>query len=149
MSEQVYGQPLIVTDSGGKDSSVCKRLAEIAGIKYEVMHNHTTADAPETVFFVREEFKRLEAKGISCTLTKPTYKGERASMWTLIPKMQYPPTRTSRYCCRVLKEGGGKGRFITTGVRWAESKKRKDNRGIFENVSNNKEKRKKRFSFNM
>lgn len=141
MSEQFYGQPLIVTDSGGKDSSVCKKLAEIAGIKYEVMHNHTTADAPETVFFVRDEFKRLESDGIKCILNKPTYKGKMVSMWTLIPQKLMPPTRIVRYCCDVLKEGGGTGRFITTGVRWAESTKRKNTRGIFENVSKDKEKR--------
>lgn len=141
MSEQFYGQPLIVTDSGGKDSSVCKRLAEIAGIKYEVMHNHTTADAPETVFFVRDEFKRLESAGVKCILNKPTYKGKRVSMWTLIPQKLMPPTRIVRYCCDVLKEGGGAGRFITTGVRWDESTKRKNTRGIFENISKDKEKR--------
>ena len=141
MSEQYYGLPLIVTDSGGKDSSVCKKIAEIAGIKYEVQHNHTTADAPETVYFVRDEFKRLEKAGVTCTINKPTYKGERISMWTLIPKKGMPPTRQVRYCCDVLKEGGGAGRFITTGVRWAESKKRKDTRGIYENISKRKEKR--------
>ena len=44
-----------------------------------------------------------------------------------------PPTRTIRYCCEVLKENGGAGRFITTGVRWAESRKRRNSRGIYEN----------------
>lgn len=139
MSEQVYGKPLIVTDSGGKDSSVCKKLAEIAGIKYEVMHSHTTADAPETVYFVRDEFKRLEAAGVKCIINKATYKGKRVSMWTLIPQKLMPPTRLVRYCCDVLKEGGGKGRFITTGVRWAESAKRKKSRGIYETLSKKKD----------
>lgn len=75
MSLQAYGLPLVVTTSGGKDSSVCVELAIRAGIPFEVMHNHTTADAPETVYFVRDEFKRLEAMGIKCTLNKPVYKG--------------------------------------------------------------------------
>ena len=35
-----YKAPLIVTTSGGKDSSVCVALAEKAGIDFEVMHNH-------------------------------------------------------------------------------------------------------------
>lgn len=52
-----------MTSSGGKDSSVCVALAEKAGIDFEVMHNHTTVDAPETVYFIRREFKRLEEKG--------------------------------------------------------------------------------------
>ena len=53
MSLRYYDQSLVITDSGGKDSSVCKELALRAGIPFEVMHNHTTADAPETVRFVR------------------------------------------------------------------------------------------------
>lgn len=50
MSETYYKKPLIVTTSGGKDSDVCLALAKIADINYEVQHNHTTADAPETVY---------------------------------------------------------------------------------------------------
>lgn len=41
-----------------------------------------------------------------------------------------PPTRLMRYCCAVLKEGGGKDRFIATGVRWAESTARKRRGGL-------------------
>lgn len=53
MSLLLYEQPLVITISGGKDSSVILDLAGKAGIPYEVLHNHTTADAPETVRFVR------------------------------------------------------------------------------------------------
>ena len=38
------------------DSSVCLELAKRAKIPYEVVHNHTTADAPETVYFIRRDF---------------------------------------------------------------------------------------------
>lgn len=131
MSLQYYKQPLVITDSGGKDSSVCKALAIQAGIPFEVLHNHTTADAPETVRFVRQEFKRLENLGIKCDIQMPTYKGKRVSMWSLIPQKLIPPTRLVRYCCPVLKETGGAGRFISTGVRWEESAGRKG-RGIYE-----------------
>lgn len=127
-----YGLPLVITDSGGKDSSVCKELAIRAGIPFEVMHNHTTADAPETVRFVRSEAKRFEDLGIKYTINMPTYKGKPTSMWSLIPQKLMPPTRLVRYCCSVLKETGGAGRFIATGVRWAESASRKNNRGIYE-----------------
>lgn len=138
MSLQAYGLPLVVTTSGGKDSSVCVELAIRAGIPFEVMHNHTTADAPETVYFVRDEFKRLEAMGIKCTLSKPVYKGAPTSMWSLIPQKLMPPTRLVRYCCSVLKEQGGAGRFISTGVRWDESTSRKANRGIYEKIASEK-----------
>jgi phosphoadenosine phosphosulfate reductase len=132
MSLMHYGQPLIITDSGGKDSSVIKELARRSGIPFEVMHNHTTADAPETVRFVRSEAKRFEDMGIKYTINMPVYKGKRTSMWSLIPQKLMPPTRLVRYCCSVLKETGGAGRFIATGVRWAESASRKNNRGIYE-----------------
>ena len=131
MSLKHYGTPLVVTTSGGKDSSICVALAERAGVPFEAMHNHTTVDAPETVRFVREDFRRLEEKGVKCTIDFPVYKSKRVTMWSLIPQKLMPPTRVVRYCCAILKERGGNGRFITTGVRWAESKKR-EGRGIYE-----------------
>ena len=134
MSLQHYGLPLVITDSGGKDSQVCKELALRAGIPFEIMHNHTTADAPETVRFIRSEAKRFEDLGIKYTFNMPTYKGKRTSMWGLIPQKLMPPTRFVRYCCSVLKETGGTGRFVATGVRWAESSSRKNNRGIYEKL---------------
>ena len=141
MSEKLYHLPLVVTDSGGKDSSVCVALAERSGIAFEVQHNHTTADAPETVYFVRRKFHQFEDRGIKCSINHPIYKGAPVSMWTLIPQKGMPPTRLARYCCEVLKEQGGRGRFITTGVRWAESNKRKNQRGIYESVPSNAKKK--------
>ena len=139
MSLRNYNLPLVITDSGGKDSAVCKELALRAGIPFEIQHNHTTADAPETVRFVRQEAKRFEELGIKYDINMPVYKGCCTSMWTLIPQKLMPPTRLVRYCCSVLKEGGGSGRFIATGVRWAESVNRAKKRGIYENIgSNNK-----------
>lgn len=102
MSERYYKKPLVVTTSGGKDSSVCVELAQRAGIDFEVSHSHTTADAPETVYFVRNEFKRLEEKGIKCTINLPVYKGKRTNMWDLIVQKMFPPTRIQRYCCSAL-----------------------------------------------
>lgn len=143
-SEKHYGKPLVVTTSGGKDSSVCVELARRAGINFELMHNHTTADAPETVRFIRAEFKRFEDAGFTSErlhINYPIYKGKPTSMWNLIPQKLMPPTRLVRYCCEVLKETGGKGRYITTGVRWAESESRKNNRGVYEYIHKDKEKR--------
>lgn len=135
-SESLYnGAPLIVTTSGGKDSDVCLTLAQRAGIRFEVMHNHTTADAPETVYHIRDTLRQLEEQGIKCTVNKPVYKGKPVTMWSLIPQKLMPPTRLMRYCCAVLKEKGGAGRMITTGVRWAESTKRSKNRAALETFS--------------
>lgn len=141
MSLAYYQQPLIVTTSGGKDSDICLELARRAGIPYEVQHSLTTADAPQTVYHVREQFRRLELAGVRCTINYPMYKGKRTSMWALIPQKLGPPTRVARYCCDVLKEQGGNGRMITTGVRWAESSHRANSRGIYERTAKDPQKR--------
>lgn len=133
MSQMLYEKPLVITYSGGKDSDTVLKLAQIAKIPFEVLHSHTTVDAPETVYHVRETFRELELVGIKCDIdyhVRPD--GTRTTMWNLIPKKLIPPTRIVRYCCAELKEGGGKGRFIVTGVRWDESNARKKNRGILE-----------------
>ncbi len=125
MSEQYYNKPLICTYSGGKDSDVMLELFIRSGVNFEVINSHTTVDAPQTVYHIREKFKELEDKGIKATITYPTYKGKRTSMWDLIVEKAMPPTRTVRYCCQVLKESNCANRAIATGVRWDESNKRK------------------------
>ena len=141
MSLRLYQAPLVITDSGGKDSLVCREIAKRAKIPYEVAHNLTTADAPETVYYVRDTFRKLEEQGIQCWFHKPVYQGASVTMWSLIPKKKFPPTRLQRYCCQVLKETSFRDRFITTGVRWAESTKRKESRGILENCTTDKSKK--------
>lgn len=63
----------------------------------------------------------------------PKYKGEHITMWKLIPLKLIPPTRQVRYCCQVLKETGCANRYIATGVRWDESRQRKE-REEFEKI---------------
>lgn len=131
MSMRLYKKPLVIAYSGGKDSDVLLALAVRSGIPFEVLHSLTTADAPETVRHVKDTFKRLEAKGVKCTVDKHIQPdGSRVTMWNLIPRKLMPPTRRVRYCCSVLKEGGGKDRFIATGVRWDESTARKRRGGL-------------------
>ena len=104
MSLRLYKQPLVITYSGGKDSDVLLHLAEASGIPFEVLHSLTTADAPQTVYHVRDTFHRLESKGIKCTVDKHVQPdGSRITMWNLIPRTRIPPTRIARYCCAVLK----------------------------------------------
>ena len=131
MSLRLFEKPLVITYSGGKDSDVLLHLAGASGIPFEVLHSLTTADAPETVRHVYDTFHRLEEKGVKCTVDKHVQPdGSRVTMWNLIPRKLMPPTRLVRYCCAVLKEGGGKDRFIATGVRWAESTSRKRRGGL-------------------
>lgn len=141
MSLRLFEKPLVITYSGGKDSDVLLHLARTSGIPFEVLHSLTTADAPETVRHVYDTFRRLEEKGVKCTVDKHVQPdGSRVTMWNLIPRKLMPPTRVVRYCCAELKEGGGKGRFIATGVRWAESTARRKNRGGWEVLHSNRQK---------
>lgn len=118
----------VISDSGGKDSSVLKHIAlkahEIYGLPFSVRHNHTTVDAPETVYFVRDEKKKYENMGIKYEIHYPAQ-----SMWQLIVAHKTPPTRVMRYCCADLKENTGMGEKLVTGVRKAESRNRKENQG--------------------
>ena len=90
-----------------------------------MVHNHTTVDAPETVYFIREKFKRLRAAGIKAEIVMP-----KETMWQLIVRKKTPPTRLIRYCCSELKESYGAGKKMVTGVRKAESVNRAKNQGV-------------------
>ena len=101
MSLRLYGRPLVVTDSGGKDSAVCREIVRRARIPFEIHHNLTTADEPQTIYYVRDIFRRLELEGITCCVNYPIYKGQRVTIWSLIPMKKFPPTRLQRYCCQI------------------------------------------------
>ncbi len=137
MSKEYYGKPLFVCYSGGKDSDALIQLCLDAGIDFECSHNLTTVDAPQTVYHVRETFAELENKGVKCSINHGEYKGERMTMWRLIPIKLMPPTRLVRYCCSVLKEGGGADRIKALGVRKSESTARKS-RDAFEIIADKK-----------
>ena len=126
MSEQYYNKPLLITYSGGKDSDVMLRIAEESGINYEVQNSHTTVDAPETVYHIRDVIQRQRDKGHNAEIVHAKYKdGTTATMWNLIQRKGIPHTRTALYCCVVLKEQTTPNRLITVGVREAESIKRR------------------------
>ena len=108
--------------SGGKDSVVIKALADMAGVKYDAHYNLTSVDPPELVQFIKT------FSDVQIDIPKDK-EGHQITMWNLIPKKKMPPTRLIRYCCKELKEIGGQGRMVITGVRWAESSNRKNNQG--------------------
>ena len=103
--------------SGGKDSVVLKWLARQAGVKYDAHYNWTTCDPPELVRFVRQEHPDV------------AFDVPEKTMWELIRKKGLP-SRTRRWCCELLKETGGRGRRLLTGIRWAESARRRVRHGL-------------------
>ena len=114
----------VVAFSGGKDSQCIYHLAKMAGVKFEAVYNVTSVDPPELVRFIKEHYPdvRFEIPRDS--------EGRAVTMWSLIVKRKMLPLRTVRYCCTELKEANNKGRLTVTGVRWAESIRRKKLHGI-------------------
>ena len=126
MSKAYYKKPLIIAYSGGKDSDVLLRIAMdcLPPTDFEVVNSHTSVDAPETVYHIREVFAECEEKGIKATVHIPRDKdGKQITMWNLIPKKKMPPTRIVRYCCQELKETSTPNRMTCVGVRKDESVK--------------------------
>lgn len=110
--------------SGGKDSVVVKALMDMAGVKYETHYHVTTVDPPELVWFIKQTYPDV-------IRDHSRYDdGTPKTMWNMIVEEGMPPTRIHRYCCKHLKEHGGAGRAVVTGVRWAESVNRAKNQGL-------------------
>lgn len=125
------GEPYYLCYSGGKDSDVIRILAQLAGVRHEIHHNLTTVDAPETIAYIKT------IPGVM--IDKARYDdGTPKTMWNLIPKKKLPPTRLMRWCCAELKEAGGKGRLKITGVRWDESRTRKENADVIRIIGKQK-----------
>jgi phosphoadenosine phosphosulfate reductase len=97
--------------SGGKDSLVIKLLADMAKVKYDAHYNMTTIDPPELTRYIKKNHPDV-------IFEKP-----KRGFFTWLLTKGYP-TRQFRWCCSLLKERGGEGRFVITGVRAAESAKR-------------------------
>lgn len=115
-------EPYYLCYSGGKDSDCIRILAQLAGVKHEIVHNLTTVDAPETIQYIKTIPNVI--------INKARWQdGTHKTMWNLIPHHGMPPLRIMRYCCSQLKEQGGKGRLKITGVRAAESRNRANNAG--------------------
>jgi phosphoadenosine phosphosulfate reductase len=130
--------------SGGKDSDCLIELFHRSGVKHHIIHNHTTVDAPETVYYIRRRFKEFEARGQTAEVIMP-----RRNMFSLIVEKGMLPTRLKRFCCSELKEQK-KWEYAhavySFGVRKAESVNRKKSRDSIE-TRNSKSVRPQLFRF--
>lgn len=108
MSLRLYKQPLVITYSGGKDSDVLLHLAGRSGIPYEVLHSLTTADAPETVWHVRDTFRRLELDGVKCDIDTHPDAGRRERDHVEFDSAQTHAADTSR---AILLRGTQRGQW--------------------------------------
>jgi phosphoadenosine phosphosulfate reductase len=102
-----------VAFSGGKDSIVLLDLVKRSGVKHDAHMSLTSVDPPELLKFIKKNYPDVE-------LMKPP-----KTMFQLILHKMTPPRMNARFCCELLKERGGEGRLVATGIRWEESSRRK------------------------
>src|SRR3972149_1282725 len=105
--------------SGGKDSIVIKKLAQLAQVKFDAHYNFTTIDPPELTRFINKHHADV-------IVDKPIM----PFLKMLITRGF--PTRQGRWCCETLKESHGTGRKLITGIRWSESARRAKTRKMIE-----------------
>ena len=91
--------------SGGNDSMVMYRLAQMAGVKFTAHMQVTTLDPPELMKFVRSKYPDV-------TLHRP-----EINFYKLIIKKKILPLKHVRYCCQYLKERIPTNRSITTDIK--------------------------------
>lgn len=103
--------------SGGKDSITIKTLADMAGVKYDVHYNYVGIDPPELTKFIKKYHPDV------------IWEKPEMNFFPALVKKGFP-MRQRRWCCELLKESGGSGRRVVTGVRWAESFKRSRRRMV-------------------
>ena len=121
--------------SGGKDSQCVYHLCEMACVKFDPVYSVTSVDPPELVRFIKEHYPDVKFQRQYWNDSKPEHhysdgRPKPITMWSLIADHTLPPTRKVRYCCSALKETGGQGRVVVTGVRWAESANRKNTHDV-------------------
>jgi len=115
--------------SGGKDSAVIAKLAEIAGIRHTMDYSVTTLDPPELVRHIKDNYNATFHRQPRALLTEMV---ENTSC-------KGPPTRLMRWCCEKYKENTGNQQWKILGIRAAESPRRKKAwKQVIINNNNNK-----------
>lgn len=99
--------------SGGKDSQVIRQLLNMAEVEHTMKYQWTTIDPPEVYHFVVEQYPDV-------VIERP-----KESFWRLCYRHGILPTQFKRFCCRELKESRDFNCVTVTGVRAAESARRK------------------------
>lgn len=96
--------------SGGKDSIVIYDLAVKSGVKFDAHYRAGGIDPPELMEFIR-------------TYPMVVWDKSEKPFWKQLMSDGLPQ-RNQRWCCELIKEAGGIGRSVVTGIRWEESTSR-------------------------
>ena len=100
-------------DSGGKDSGCIRELASMAGVTVTWHFNVTGIDPPEIHRFIRHEHPDT------------IWERKARHFFRVFVEDRGYPLRHQRWCCQEFKEASGAGKVTITGVRWAESPRRR------------------------
>jgi phosphoadenosine phosphosulfate reductase len=118
------GKPYWLAYSGGKDSDNILDLTKRSGVLFEAHYSYIVLDPPELRRHIRE---MMRDPTNHLTIDPPL-----RSIVSLAHEKQFLPRRSARWCCELMKEGRSPpDRTVITGVRWAESNRRRS-RGLFE-----------------
>jgi phosphoadenosine phosphosulfate reductase len=100
-----------LADSGGKDSCVVRDILVKSGCKFDAHYNVSPIDPPQIYSFLKEHHPDTQ------------WDYHARGFWKMVQKNGLPlPNR--RWCCRIIKESGGFGRMVVTGIRSDESNNR-------------------------
>lgn len=99
--------------SGGKDSQVIYKLAQMAGVKFQAYFYKTSVDSNILLKFIKTNYSDV------------IWLYPKKTMFQLIIEKKTLPTRKARFCCDYLKERNGLNELVVLGIRKAESNKRK------------------------
>lgn len=111
-----------VAFSGGKDSMALLWLFEHSGVKYHAEMQCTTIDPPELMSFVREVYTKPGRVQLNLP---PKYPDGKPMNFLSEVEKHGVPSRNARWCCSTFKEFSGSGEVVATGLRIAESDRRK------------------------
>jgi phosphoadenosine phosphosulfate reductase len=100
-----------LADSGGKDSCVVRDILIKSGCKFDAHYNVSPIDPPQIYSFLKEHHSDTQ------------WDYHARGFWKMVQQNGLP-MRRSRWCCKLIKEGGGNNRLVVTGVRSSESNSR-------------------------
>lgn len=98
--------------SGGKDSCAVKHLLQRAGVKFDSHYCVSPIDPPQIYKFIRQYHPDV------------IWDYYAKNFWQTVLTRGLPGMH-KRWCCKIIKEAGGNGRTVVTGLRRSESSKRR------------------------
>ncbi len=104
-------KPYYLGDSGGRDSAVCLDLTIRSKVPYDAHYCVSPIDPPEVHQFLKEYHPETQ------------WDYHAKNFWKMVVKNNLP-LRQQRWCCKVIKEAGGKGRTLIIGNRRDEGANR-------------------------